>query len=81
MLSKLIIIGFVLAIVYTLGSSFYFLVSDKGVGERTVRRLTWRVCLSLLLVCGLALAFQLGWIEPQGIDPVQYPPIREPGGA
>ncbi|NBB91586.1 MAG: twin transmembrane helix small protein [Gammaproteobacteria bacterium] len=73
MLSKVLIIGAFLVILYTLASSFYFLVKDSGEGERTVKRLSWRVGLSLGLVILLWIAFQMGWIEPQGVNPVQYP--------
>ncbi|MFU8877237.1 MAG: twin transmembrane helix small protein [Wenzhouxiangellaceae bacterium] len=72
MLTKIIIIAFFIAILYSLASSFYFLVHDKGEGERTVRRLSWRVGLSLLLVALLFGGFKLGLIEPQGVNPVQY---------
>lgn len=64
MLTKILIIVFLLAIIYTLGSSFYFLIRDQGQGDRVVRRLSWRIGLSLLLFIGLWVAFQLGWIEP-----------------
>ena len=73
MLTKVIIVAFLIAILYSLGSSFYFLVHDKGEGDRTVRRLTWRVGLSLALVLLLYLGFKLGIIEPRGVNPVQYP--------
>jgi hypothetical protein len=73
LLSKVLIIGAFLVILYTLASSFYFLVKDSGEGERTVRRLSWRVGLSLGLVILLWIGFQMGIIEPQGVDPVQYP--------
>lgn len=73
MLSKVLIIGAFLVILYTLASSFYFLVKDSGEGERTVRRLSWRVGLSLGMVILLWIAFQAGWIEPQGVNPVRYP--------
>lgn len=72
MLSKVLIIAAFLTILYTLASSFYFLVKDAGEGDRTVQRLSWRVGLSIGLVFMLWLAFQLGWIEPQGVNPVQY---------
>jgi succinate dehydrogenase/fumarate reductase cytochrome b subunit len=74
MLTKIAIILFLLAIVYTLISSFWFLVRDKGEGTRTVRRLTWRVGLSLLLFAMLYVAFLAGWLEPGGGNPVNYPP-------
>jgi len=71
-LSKVIIIAIFLAILYTLASSFYFLVSDQGEGDRAVRRLSWRVGLSLALLGLLWGGFQLGIIEPQGVNPVRY---------
>ncbi len=77
MLSNIIIIAVFLAILFTLASSFYYLVKDQGEGDRTVRRLSWRVGLSLALLGLLWLGFQFGIIEPQGVNPVQYP--AEPG--
>ena len=73
LLSKVLIIGVFLAILYTLASSFYFMIKDDGDGERTVRRLSWRVGLSIGLVAALWLGFQFGIIEPQGVNPVRYP--------
>jgi Protein of unknown function (DUF2909) len=64
MLIKIVIILFLLLILYSLASSFFFLVRDKGQSDRTVRRLTWRVGLSLLLFVLLWGAYTLGWIEP-----------------
>jgi len=77
-LSKIIIITFLLGILYSLASSFYFLVRDKGEGDRTVRRLSWRVGLSLGLVLLLFAGFKLGVIEPRGANPVAYP--AQPAG-
>lgn len=73
MFTKIIVVVFMLAILYSLFSSFYFLVHDKGEGDRTVRRLTWRVALSLVFVAILWGGYKLGWIEPGGHDPVHYP--------
>jgi len=72
MLSKLLIISFLLLILYTLFSSFYFLVKDKGHGKRTINRLSWRVGLSLFLFLMLVVAFKQGWIEPHGYQPAYY---------
>ena len=69
---KFLIILFLLVIMYSLASSFWFLVKDKGEGDRTVKRLTWRIGLSLLLFLFLWLAFQMGWIEPSS-GPVRIP--------
>lgn len=73
MLSKLFIIGIFLAILYTLATSFYFLINDRGDGDRAVRRLSWRIGLSLGLLLLLWAGFQFGLIEPQGVNPVRYP--------
>jgi len=64
MLVKAVIVVFLLVILYTLGSSFYFMVRDKGEGERTLKRLMWRIGLSLLLLAALYVMVLLGWIEP-----------------
>ncbi len=63
MLIKFIIVLFLLTILYSLASSFFFLVRDKGEGDRTVRRLTWRIGLSLLLFVLLWGAHSMGWIQ------------------
>lgn len=62
--AKIVIIVFLIAIVWSLVSAFYYLIRDKGEGERTVWRLTWRIGLSLLLLALLYAGFLLGWLEP-----------------
>jgi hypothetical protein len=71
MLVKVVIIVFLLVILYALGSSFVFMVRDKGVGERALRRLMWRIGLSILLIMLLFVMFKLGWIESSG-GPLNY---------
>jgi len=71
MLVKAVIIIFLLTILYTLSSSFYFMVKDKGEGDRTLKRLMWRIGLSILLLLLLYVMHLLGWIEPSG-GPVNY---------
>ncbi len=78
MLMKVLIVLFLLTILYSLASSFFFLVFDKGEGDRTVRRLTWRIGLSLLLFVLLWVAHQLGWIETTGRGPVNPQVTDEP---
>ncbi len=80
MLVKVAIVLFLLVIVYTLFSSFFFLAKDKGQSDRVVRRLSWRIGLSLLLVLSLFGAYKLGWIEPGGVSPVQYGTDNNRGG-
>ena len=71
MLVKAVIIIFLLTILYTLGSSFYFMVKDKGEGDRALKRLMWRIGLSIFLLLLLYAMFRLGWIQPSG-GPVNY---------
>jgi hypothetical protein len=73
---KILIIVFILAIIYTLGSALIFLVKDHGEGDRTVKRLSWRIGLSLVLFLFLWVAYQLGWIEPNS-GPVRYPATEQ----
>ena len=79
MLIKLFIIVFMLAIIYTLASSFYFLVVDKGQSDRTVRRLSWRIGLSLVLFLMLYGFHLMGWIKPSTPGPIGLKPAVEQG--
>ena len=71
MLVKAVITIFLLVILYTLGSSFFFMVKDKGEGDRMLKRLMWRIGLSIFLVLILYVMFLMGWIQPSG-GPVNY---------
>lgn len=73
MIIKILTILFLIAILYSLASSLFFLMQDKGKGDRTVKRLTWRIGLSIVLFLFLWGAYQLGWIEPKS-GPVRVPP-------
>jgi hypothetical protein len=66
---KIFIILGLLLILYSLGSALIFLVKDHGEGDRTVKRLTWRIALSLVLFLALWAAYQMGYIEPTGPRP------------
>ncbi len=67
MFAKAIIIIAMLIILYSLGSGLIFLVRDEGKTRRTVKALTWRIGLSLLLFLFLFLAFSMGWIKPHAV--------------
>ena len=71
MLAKAVIIIFLLVILYSLGSSFYFMVKDKSEGDRALKRLSWRIGLSIFLLLLFYLMVQMGWIELSG-GPVNY---------
>ena len=70
MVIKILTILFLVAILYSLASSLIFLVKDRGGSDRTVKRLTWRISLSIVLFLLLWGAYQLGWIEPKSGCPV-----------
>lgn len=59
---KIVVILFLVFIVASLGSALYFLIKDKGQGERTVKALTVRVVLSVVLFALLMLGFYFGFI-------------------
>jgi hypothetical protein len=67
MLVKIIVIAAMIAIIVALSTGLIFLVRDKGQSKNTVRALTWRISLSLLLFIFLLLAYNLNWIAPHGI--------------
>lgn len=67
MFIKSIIIVVMLVILFALGSGMVFLVRDEGKTKRTVKALTWRIALSLILFLFLFLAFSMGWIKPHAV--------------
>ena len=64
MLVKSLIVLLLLAVLASLFSGLFFLQRDQGQGRRTVRALTTRIALSLVLFAVLLLAFHLGWLVP-----------------
>jgi hypothetical protein len=77
MVIKILIIVFLITIIYSLASALFFLVRDHGESDRTVKRLTWRIGLSLILFLFLWGAHQLGWIESNS-GPIHVP-VAEQG--
>jgi succinate dehydrogenase/fumarate reductase cytochrome b subunit len=67
MLSTILIIVFLAAIVYNLGAGLYFMMTDKGQTDRTLRALTRRIGLSVLLILLVILGIWLGIIKPHGL--------------
>lgn len=59
---RIVVILFLAFIVGSLFSALFFMVRDKGRGERTVRALTVRIALSLLLFALLVLGYHFGFI-------------------
>lgn len=59
---KIVIILFIIAIVGSLGSALFFLMTDKGKSRRTVRALAIRVGLSMTLFLMLMAGHYFGLI-------------------
>jgi len=69
MITKIIVILFLFAIIGSLFSGLFFLMKDKGASERTVKALTVRVSLSVLLFILLMIGFATGLLQPHGAIP------------
>ena len=69
MYTKIIIVLFLLFIIGSLFSGLYYLIKDKGASERTVRALTVRISLSVLLFILLIIGYATGLLQPHGVVP------------
>lgn len=67
MLTKVAIVIFFIVIVYNLGAGLFYMMSDKGTTNRTVKALTWRIGLSVLLILLVILGIWTGVIQPHDI--------------
>jgi uncharacterized membrane protein YoaK (UPF0700 family) len=64
---RIVVLLFIAIIVFSLGSALYYLVKDKGQSERTVKALTVRISLSIILFGLLMASYYFGWIPPTGL--------------
>ncbi|HNR92792.1 MAG TPA: twin transmembrane helix small protein [Dokdonella sp.] len=67
MAGKIIIIVFLVAIVWNLGAGLYYMMTDKGGSDRTVKALTRRIGLSVLLIVLVIIGIATGVIQPHGV--------------
>lgn len=68
---KGIIILLILFIFASLTSGMFFLVRDRGESTRTVKSLTVRITLSVVLFILLIVGFATGLIQPHGLPQAQ----------
>jgi succinate dehydrogenase/fumarate reductase cytochrome b subunit len=66
-MTTLIIIAFLIVILYNLGAGLYYMMIDKGQTDRTVKALTWRIGLSVLLILLVIVGIATGVIQPHGL--------------
>ena len=59
---RVLVLVFVAFILFSLFSALYFLIKDRGSSTRTVKALTIRVVLSIVLFVLLVLSFHFGFI-------------------
>ena len=67
MTSKIVIVVFLIAIVWNLGAGMYYMMTDKGGSDRTVKALTKRIALSVLLIVLIIIGMLTGFIQPHGL--------------
>lgn len=66
-MKTLLIVGFLVVILYHLGSGLYYMLADKGTTTRTVDSLTRRIGFSVVLILLVAAGIAGGVIEPHGV--------------
>jgi len=64
---KLFIIGMLIVIVYNLFAGCYHMLTDKGQSTKSVKSLTWRIGLSILLIVMIGIGIKTGRIQPHGV--------------
>ena len=69
MYTKIIVVLFLIFIIGSLFSGLFYLVKDKGTSERTVRALTLRISLSVILFILLMIGYATGLLQPHGVTP------------
>lgn len=67
MIIRVVIIGMLILILASLASALVFLLRDGGGGTRTVKALSMRIGISLVLFLLLMAGFYFGIIPPAGI--------------
>jgi hypothetical protein len=67
MYTKILVVLVLLTIIGSLFSGLFFLIRDKGASDRTVRALTVRISLSVLLFVLLMIGYATGLLQPHGV--------------
>jgi succinate dehydrogenase/fumarate reductase cytochrome b subunit len=67
MSSTILVLILFAAIIYNLGAGLYFMMTDKGRSDRTLKALTRRIALSVLLIVLVIVGIWTGIIRPHGV--------------
>lgn len=65
-LTRLVIVGALIAILVSLGTALFHLSSGKGDSGKLLKALTWRIVLSVALLLFVVFAAHQGWVTPNG---------------
>jgi succinate dehydrogenase/fumarate reductase cytochrome b subunit len=66
-LTTIVIFILLAAIIYNLGAGLYFMMTDRGQTDRTVKALTRRIGLSVALILLVIIGILTGFIKPHGL--------------
>lgn len=66
-LYKAVLIIVFLAVIFELGRALFFMMTDRTGSNHTVKALTWRVILSVVLVVLIVIGIATGVLHPHGI--------------
>ena len=66
-MQKLLVIAFLIVILWNLGAGLYYMMVDKGTSNRTVRSLSWRIGISVVLFLLVMVGIYTGFFKPHGI--------------
>jgi hypothetical protein len=69
MIIKIIILILLALVLVSLGAGMFSLIKDRGKTNRTVKFLTIRIVLSIMLFALIGISFMMGWIQPHGVLP------------
>jgi hypothetical protein len=69
-MTTLVVVAFMVVIIYNLGAGLYYMMTDKGQTDRTVKALTRRIGLSVLLILLIIAGIATGIIQPHGLSGV-----------
>jgi hypothetical protein len=64
---KIIIIGLLLFVIFSLGQALTYMVKDEGKSDRMVNALTKRIGISVLIFILLLIGQAVGLIQPHGL--------------
>lgn len=67
MWTTVVVIAFFVVILWNLGAGLYYMMTDKGSTDRTVKALTWRISLSVVLILLVILGILTGVIHPHNV--------------